>query len=36
VGRADMKTSETHDTLKHVSAPSPQPSKPRMKSRRAA
>ena len=32
----DIKTTETHETLKTVSAPSREPSKPRAKSRRAA
>jgi CBS-domain-containing membrane protein len=36
VGRGDIKVSEAHDTLKQVSAPSQDPSKPRAKSRRAA
>jgi CBS domain-containing protein len=36
VERGDMKTADTHETLKQVSAPSPQPSKPRMKSRQVA
>ena len=36
VGRGDIKLAETHDTLKKVSAPSNDPSKPRAKSRRAA
>jgi CBS domain-containing protein len=36
VGRAELKTTETHDTLEKVSAPAPAPSKPRAKSRRAA
>ncbi len=36
VTRADLKMGETHDTLKKVSAPTPEPSKPRARSRRAA
>ena len=36
VGRANVRTSETHETLKTVSAPSAQPSKPRAKSRKIA
>jgi CBS domain-containing protein len=36
VGRANVKTSETHETLKQVSAPTGEPSKPRAKSRKAA
>jgi CBS domain-containing protein len=36
VERADLKTGETHDTLKKVSEPSTTPSKPRAKSRGAA
>ena len=36
VGRADVRTSETHETLKTVSAPTAQPSKPRAKSRNVA
>jgi len=36
VGRANVKTTETHETLKTVSAPTGEPSKPRAKSRRAA
>jgi CBS domain-containing protein len=34
VGRAELKTTLTHDTLKKVSLPSGAPSKPRAKSRR--
>jgi CBS domain-containing protein len=36
VGRANVKTAETHETLKSVSAPTTEPSKPRAKSRTAA
>jgi CBS domain-containing protein len=36
VGRANVKTTETHETLKSVSAPSGEPSKPRAKSKNAA
>jgi CBS-domain-containing membrane protein len=36
VGRADVRTAETHETLKTVSAPTTEPSKPRAKSRKAA
>jgi CBS domain-containing protein len=36
VERADVKTTQTHETLKSVSAPSRQPSKPRAQSRKAA
>jgi CBS domain-containing protein len=36
VGRGEVKTSETHDTLKKVSEPASAPSKPRGKSKRAA
>jgi CBS domain-containing protein len=36
VGRADLKTTQTHETLKQVSAPTPVPSKPRAESRNAA
>jgi CBS domain-containing protein len=36
VGRSNVKTTEAHETLKTVSAPSREPSKPRAKSRRAA
>lgn len=36
VGRGDIKSTQTHETLKQVSAPSPQPSKPRAKSRTTA
>ena len=36
VGRGEIKTTQTHDTLKQVSAPSGEPSKPRAKSRKAA
>src|SRR5215831_1418489 len=36
VSRADLKVTETHDTLKKVSAPAREPSKPRAKSRPAA
>lgn len=36
VGRAELKTTQTHETLKQVSAPSGEPSKPRARSRRAA
>jgi CBS domain-containing protein len=35
VERGDVKMAETHDTLKKVSAPTPNPSKPRAKSRSA-
>ena len=35
VGRAEIKTAETHETLKKVSAPTAQPSKPRARSRPA-
>jgi CBS domain-containing protein len=33
VGRAEIKTTQTHETLKRVSAPTPQASKPRAQSR---
>ena len=36
VGRANVKTTETHETLKSVSAPSGEPSKPRARSKNAA
>lgn len=36
VGRAELKSAQTHDTLKQVSAPAPVPSKPRAKSKGAA
>jgi|SRR2546428_2365417 len=36
VGRSNVKTTETHETLKTVSAPTGEPSKPRAKSRKAA
>jgi CBS domain-containing protein len=36
VTRADLKMGETHDTLKKVSVPTSEPSKPRALSRRAA
>jgi CBS domain-containing protein len=36
VGRAEIKTSETHDTLKKISEPTASPSKPRAKSAHAA
>lgn len=36
VERADVKTTQTHETLKSVSAPSRVPSKPRARSREAA
>jgi CBS domain-containing protein len=36
VGRANVRTAETHETLKTVSAPTTEPSKPRAKSRKAA
>lgn len=36
VGRADLRTTETHETLKTVSAPTSEPSKPRARSRKAA
>jgi CBS domain-containing protein len=36
VGRADLKVTQTHETLKKVSAPTSQPSKPRAQSRKAA
>ena len=36
VGRANVKTTETHETLKSVSAPSSEPSKPRARSKNAA
>ena len=36
VGRADVRTTETHETLKTVSAPTREPSKPRARSRKAA
>jgi len=34
--RADVKTTQTHETLKGISAPSDEPSKPRAQSRKAA
>ena len=36
VGRANVRTTETHETLKAVSAPTAEPSKPRARSRTAA
>ena len=36
VGRADLRTTETHEMLKTVSAPTREPSKPRARSRKAA
>ena len=36
VGRADLRTAATHETLKTVSAPTSAPSKPRAKSRKSA
>jgi CBS domain-containing protein len=36
VGRANVRTTETHETLKTVSAPTSEPSKPRARSRKAA
>jgi CBS domain-containing protein len=36
VGRADVKTTQTHETLKKVSAPTSEASKPRAQSRKAA
>jgi CBS domain-containing protein len=36
VGRGEIKVTEAHDTLKQVSAPAAEPSKPRAKSRRVA
>ena len=36
VTRADIKMGETHETLKKVSTPTPEPSKPRARHRRAA
>ncbi|HEV8583518.1 MAG TPA: CBS domain-containing protein [Methylomirabilota bacterium] len=36
VGRSNVKTTETHETLKTVSAPTAEPSKPRARSRKAA
>jgi len=36
VGRATIKTAQTHETLKEVSAPTPMPSKPRAESRKSA
>jgi CBS domain-containing protein len=36
VGRANVRTAETHETLKTVSAPTNEPSKPRARSRKAA
>jgi len=36
VSRAEIKMTQTHETLKKVSVPTPEPSKPRAKSRRAA
>ncbi|PYO09736.1 MAG: CBS domain-containing protein [Candidatus Rokuibacteriota bacterium] len=36
VGRADLRTTETHETLKTVSAPTSEPSKPRARSRKSA
>jgi CBS domain-containing protein len=36
VERADVKTAQTHETLKKVSAPTSEPSKPRARSSRAA
>jgi CBS domain-containing protein len=36
VSRGEIKTTETHDTLKKVSAPAAEPSKPRARSKHAA
>jgi hypothetical protein len=36
VGRAEMKTAETHDVLKRISALTTTPSKPRAQSEHAA
>src|SRR5438876_4612656 len=36
VGRAEIKVTQTHETLKKVSAPTGEPSKPRAQSRKAA
>ena len=36
VKRADLKMTQTHETLKQVSAPTNEPSKPRARSRKAA
>jgi CBS domain-containing protein len=36
VERADIKTTQTHETLKKVSAPTSEPSKPRARSKKAA
>src|SRR5215813_2560524 len=36
VGRANVRTTETHETLKTVPAPTAQPCKPRAKNRKAA
>jgi len=36
VERADVKTTQTHETLKGISAPSDEPSKPRAQSRKSA
>jgi CBS-domain-containing membrane protein len=36
VGRSNVKTTETHETLKTVSASTGKPSKPRAKSRKAS
>ncbi len=36
VKRADLKVTQTHETLKTVSAPADDPSKPRAQSRKAA
>jgi CBS domain-containing protein len=36
VGRANVRTTETHETLKTVSAPTSEPRKPRARSRKAA
>jgi CBS-domain-containing membrane protein len=35
VSRGEVKSAETHDTLKKVSQPTPEPSKPRARSRAA-
>jgi CBS domain-containing protein len=36
VSRAELKPTQVHDTLKQVSTPTPEPSKPRARSRQAA
>ena len=36
LSRAEIKVTQTHETLKRVSAPTREPSKPRAKSRKAA